>query len=380
MLRLRAISLRALIACALPALILVSLAPEAGAHSAGNAPSSNYVAKIIGVTSGGVALPVGEPSFGLRSIEAGSRLELRWREGPELSVPDYDANPYLRVGSAGVFENQQSAAVYLNRDRNGATDVPDNLNPTGPPQWKRISTEPVARWHDHRGHRMGGDPPQVRTAPGKPHLVQRETVPIFSGASPSGKLTADTVRYDATVEVRWEPGPSKMPWLLGAGVLALGLALSSGLVGRTALGRTRLRPLVILSVLSLGAADAIHLFGISFGIRGTVAEGLTRTLGIGFGSFAAWIAAILGLILYLRKRTDGLYLVTFGAGLMTLVGGLADVSALSSSSVPFAFPSIVARIVITLTIGLGIGLVVAGVLLTRPIPEDPSISHNSVER
>lgn len=62
------------------------------------------------------------------------------------------------------------------------------------------------------------------------------------------------------------------------------------------------------------------------------------------------------------------------------MGGLADVSALSSSSVPFAFPSIVARIVITLTIGLGIGLVVAGVLLTRPIPEDPSISHNSVER
>lgn len=372
MLRRFSASLRALWIGSVVVFLVVGSAPQANAHSAGNAPSSNYVARIAEITrEDGVALRPGEISFDLRSIEATSRLELTWRGGPELSIPDYDGNPYLRVGREGVFENEQSRAVYLNRDRNGATNVPENLNPSGPPVWKRLSSKPVARWHDHRGHRMGGDPPQVRTAPDKAHLVQRETVTILSGASPDGRTTADTVAYEATVEVRWVPGPSKLPWIAGSAVLAIGVAAMSAVVGRSDRGRTRLRPVVLVCVVALVIADVVHLIGISLGIRGTFSQGLTRMIGIGFPSFAAWIASAIGMILFLRKRADGLYLVTFGAGLMAMVGGFADLSALSSTSVPFAFPTTVARIVITLTIGFGVGLVFGGVLLTRPLP-DPS--------
>jgi hypothetical protein len=348
--------------CALTIVFAVSASP-ADAHSAGNTPSSNYVSKVISIR----AADGGESPFTLQSIEAGSRLELRWRNGPEVFVPDYDGNPYLRVGPDGVFENQESTAVYLNRDRNGATDVPEGLNPTGKPRWKKVSSEPVARWHDHRGHRMGGDPPQVRKSPGKPHLVQRETLEILQGADADGRAQSTTRTFTATVEVRWKPGPSSLPWLALAGVLASAIITLSLIGGRTSEGRRLLRGPLVVATLGLVVVDAIHLLGIAFGVRGTVSAGLARAANIGFGSFAAWIAATVGVVLFLRRRDDGLYLVTFAAGLMALVGGFSDLASLGQTSVPFAFSALVARIVVALTIGLGVGLLVGGVLLTRPL-------------
>jgi hypothetical protein len=349
--------------CALTFVLALRGAAPAEAHSASNTPSSNYVTKVISIR----AADGGEVPFALHSIEAGSRLELRWKTGPEVFVPDYDCNPYLRVGADGVFENQESTAVYLNRDRNGSTDVPEGLNPTGKPRWKKLSSESVVRWHDHRGHRMGGDPPQVRNAQGKPHLVQKETLEIQQGADTDGRART----FTATVEVRWKPGPSSWPWLAIAGLIAIGLTAWSLVGGRTAEGRSRLRGPLTIAVVALVSIDAIHLMGIAFGVRGTTGEGLARAANIGFGSFAAWIAAIVGLALFLRRRDDGLYLVTFAAGLMALVGGFSDLSSLGQTSVPFAFSALVARIVITLTIGLGVGLLIAGVLLTRPLTEKP---------
>jgi hypothetical protein len=348
--------------CALTIAFVVGASP-ADAHSAGNTPSSNYVSKVISIR----AADGGEVPFTLQSIEAGSRLELRWRNGSEVFVPDYDGNPYLRVGPEGVFENQESTAVYLNRDRNGATDVPEGLNPTGKPRWKKLSSEPVVRWHDHRGHRMGGDPPQVRKSPGKPHLVQRETLEILQGADTDGRAQSTTRTFRATVEVRWKPGPSSLPWLALAGVLAIGIITATVIGGRTSEGRRLLRGPLAFTALGLVVVDVVHLLGIAFGVRGTMSAGLARAANIGFGSFAAWIAAIVGVVLFLRRRDDGLYLVTFAAGLMALVGGFSDLSSLGQTSVPFAFSAFVARLVIALTIGLGVGLLVAGVLLTRPL-------------
>ena len=100
---------------------VVALPARVEAHSASNTPSSNYVTSVVSVKADpGSAKPSG---FTLRSIEAGSRLELRWLSGDEIQVPDYDGHPYLRIGSAGTFENTQSNSTYLNRDRNGATQI-----------------------------------------------------------------------------------------------------------------------------------------------------------------------------------------------------------------------------------------------------------------
>ena len=53
---------------------------------------------------------------------------------------------------------------------------------------------------------------------------------------------------------------------------------------------------------------------------------------------------------------------------MFVVGGLADFSVLSRTSIPFAFSVGIARWCIAVTLGLGLGLATAGVLLTRPTP------------
>ena len=77
-----------------------------------------------------------------------------------------------------------------------------------------------------------------------------------------------------------------------------------------------------------------------------------------------------------RGRDDALYLLTFAGGIITLVGGMADLTVLSRTSVVFAYSITLARTVVALTLGLGIGLVVASVLLTRPLQKrrPPSVN------
>ena len=93
-------------------------------------------------------------------------------------------------------------------------------------------------------------------------------------------------------------------------------------------------------------------------------------LSVGFVSLAAWVITITGIALALRNRLDAPYLLTFGAALMAVVGGLADVGVLSKSTLPVAFgdegPALI-RLLIAITIGLGMGIAIAGVLLTTPI-------------
>ncbi len=338
------------------ALALISLGFQgnsAQAHSAANSPASNYRTKLLFVTPASDA-------YQAKVIETGNRFELRWKSGPELTVPDYDDHPYLRIGPKGVEENQQSNAKYLNSSRLGSTP-PDGLNPEGPPQWKRISTEPVARWHDHRIHRMTAELPEpVAKEPNKTHVIDTAPVVFFAGSN----------IVTVTTEMRWIPGPSAFPyWVLAAmaGLVTLAVALWA----RNNLGRRRVAVKTVCAFcLVLLIADVVHLVGISFGVAGPLGQALGRMLSVGFVSLAAWVITITGIALALRNRLDAPYLLTFGAALMAVVGGLADVGALSKSTLPVAFgdegPALI-RLLIAITIGLGMGIAIAGVLLTTPI-------------
>ena len=253
-------------------------------------------------------------TFTVRVIEADSRLELRWRSGADVLVPDYDGHSYLRVGPKGVKENQQSNAVYLNRSRLGSATIPDGLKPDGPPVWKRISTDPVARWHDHRIHWMSSSlPPQVAGKTGRRQLIQDWEVPVIQGST----------GFTVTGTLFWVPGA----------IPALAV-----------------------------------LVGIAFGIRGSTGAGFGRLFSVGYVSIAAWLLAADAVVLRLRRHDDARYLLTFAAGLMFVVGGLAEFTVLSGTRVPFAFSVGLARWCIAVTLGLGFGLAVAGVLLTRPAP------------
>ena len=322
-------------------------AGPASAHSASNTPASNYVSRVLTVT------PAAAP-FRAKVIEAGNRLEIRWRSGPELTIADYDGFPYLRVGPDGVFENRQSAATYINADRQSKTRIPD-IKPDGPPEWRKLSSEPQVRFHYHPIHYMGSlPPPQVQRARGEVHKVQDWTLDVVEGAK----------TFTIAGDLRWVPGPSPVVPLVGA--LLVGACLATTVIlfaRRRDLGRAL--PTLAIGLVTLVIVDSVHLFGIAFSVHG--GSGFTRAFTIGWISIGAWVLALASGLAFLRKRFDALYVSVFAAGIITLVGGLSDIAVLSSSAVPFAFPIWLARASIALTLGLGIGVVVAGVFLTGAI-------------
>ncbi len=337
--------MRAAAVVALSVIVPTVFSARAEAHAATNTPASNYVSRVLAVT------PAAE-GFSVKVVEAGNRLEVRWRSGPEIVIDDYDDHPYLRIGPTGAFENRQSNAVYLNADRRGATTIPSGLRPDGPPDWRKRSGTPVVRFHDHRVHWMGTTPPpQVEAAREREHLIQTWEVPITRG----------TTTFVVSGDLRWVPGPSPILPLAAAGALGL---LSVGAVAMSARRGHFLRALVIFSAMlgALVAVDSVHLFGIAFGVKG--GSGFGRVVSIGWVSLAAWVIALLTIVALARRRLDALYVGVFAAGIVTLVGGLSDIGVLSSSSLPFAFPNGVARASIALTLGVGVATVVAGVLLT----------------
>ena len=338
------------------ALAVVSVglgAGSASAHSAANSPSSDYVSALRSVVPA-------TSRFSVRVVEAGSRLELTWRSGGSIIVEGYDAEPYLRLTSAGVEENLRSTATYANRTRAGSQLIPDDADPAAPPKWSRISTQPVARFHDHRIHWMGATrPPVVAQSPGRIHHIQDWTVVVRDGEQGG----ASTWKVNGTLD--WIPGPSPSVPLAGAAALAAGLVAAALWAGRAPIRRRAMRVPVMIVASVLVAVDAVHLAGIAGGVLGGSVVG--RFLSVGWASVAAWIMVVVAVVLLVRGRDDALYLLTFAGGTITLVGGMADLTVLSRSSVVFAYSITLARTVVALTLGLGVGLVVASVLLTRPL-------------
>ena len=350
----------------------------ASAHTAANSPASNYVSRITAI----VPAP---KTFTAHVIEAGSRIELRWLSGPNIVVLDYDANPYLRIGPSGVEENLESNAVYLNRNRLGSSPLPEGLHPDGPPKWHRVSSTPTARWHDHRIHWMLASlPPTVKGRTGSAHLVQKWDIALTQGTSSQG-----TTSYAISGDLRWVPGPSPFPLLLlalalASCIVAFALFRRRSTTGRSTTGRSTTgrsateRPttnhhalgsaVVGGLLIALLVVDAVHLFGIAFGIHSGAGAAFGRVASVGFVSIIMWVVAVVAVMLLWRGRADALYLVTLCAAVITFVGGLSDLTVLSRTSVPFAWGVGVARLCVAATLGLGVGVAVAGVLLTRPAP------------
>jgi hypothetical protein len=330
------------------ALVVIS-GPDARAHSAEGSPSSNFRTEIVGIRP--------EPTaFRFRVIEAGSRLEVRHLTGEPLVVLGYDGEPYLRVGPDGVDNNLQSPSTYINRTRDRLEAVPDGVDPANPPRWERVSDEPVARWHDHRAHWMGSQRPDtVAAAPDRIQRIQDWETVVVQG----------DVRYTVSGTLDWVPGPSGRP-KLAVGAIVGAVPIVAALFARNE-RRRRVSAVALVGVMLAGliAIDVVHLVGIVTGVEGSGLLG--RVVSVGYASIAAWVLGAVAIVLLLRRRIDALYLVTFSAGLIALVGGLADIGSLSASSIPFAFDPEVARWTIAVSLCGGIGVAIAAVLLTRPV-------------
>lgn len=310
-------------------------ATPASAHTISGPKPMNYRSHVVSITP-----PV--PGLSARAVDLGNKFELTNRSSTEVTVLGYESEPYLRIGPNGVFENLHSQATYINRTRQGGTvPVGVDTSPTATPDWKKISDGHSWRWHDHRIHWMGGQPPpQVTAAPDKFQELSRQNV----------VLDRNGERVAISVELDWVPGPSGLPWAAPLAVL-----FAVGVIGAVSPKRWRLLA-VLIGVLVV--SDMAHSIGFEIPRPG---GNLTKTAQFFTGSFvsiAVWIAAIPTMIALTRRRIEALYGVVFVALLVALIGGATDLSALWKSQLPDVGPPWLTRVEVVIALGLGGGIVV----------------------
>lgn len=337
--------------------LVLLIASPALAHALNGASPSNYQTRILEVEPK-------RPGIDVEVVEAGNRLLLTNTSQDEVVVLGYRQEPYLRVGPDGVFENLRSEATYRNRSRFPTAEVPAiaSSDPKTPPEWKKVSDARQVRFHDHRVHYMGLQPPgPVRADPGKEHVI----IPAWEVPLRVGQ---DQVLIKG--DLRWIPGPSKLPWLALAAVAALALA---GLVLGPLSRQPRLAQTAIVAALgALVVLDAARLAGLA----GNVGSSFTRAAGQNLPAVAAWIAAVAGAVLLLRGDTRAGPALAAGAGALFVVGAIGDLNVLDRSQLATDAPIWLARLSVATGLGLGLGLlVVAFAPLLTPAGRPPAAAE-----
>ena len=323
------------------ALLLVGAAPAA-AHAVGiGATPSNYRTVLLSVSP-----PV--PGLSVRVLEAGNKLQLTNHSGQQVVVLGYDGEPYLRVGPAGVEENQRAPSTYMNRSALplARQAVPAQADPSAPPRWRRIALQPVAVWHDHRAHwSQPSPPPGVRAAPGRAQVV----VPAWQVPLRVGSRTVLV-----SGEIVWVPGPSPWPWLgLAALLCAAGL-----LAGRSVWARPALAAVTAGAV----AADVVHATASWLGSAAPVAT----KLGANVTTASGWVLAAVAVERLLRGRGEAGRLLLLLAGIFLVVGGAApDLSTRSRSQLSSGLGPAWTRAAVAVTLGLGTAMVLGVLLRSR---------------
>ncbi|MFJ8742722.1 iron uptake transporter deferrochelatase/peroxidase subunit [Embleya sp. NPDC127516] len=342
--------------------VLVCLAPAGSAFAqelSGQGPSNFHTV----MTSPSEL----DPGLTVKVIENGARMEVR-NTGPEdVVVLGYMSEPFLRIGRGGVFENRQSPAVQLSSERWGSVDEKSNLQPTGAPQWHRISAEPVARWYDQRVHWIVQQrlPPRVMADPDRAQRISTWTVPMRIGER----------ELAATGELRWLPGPSPWPGILGS----IGLAVLVFAV--VWLPPVRRRALLGYGVLAgvVAAASVLHL--------ALVAAARAGGFGAWAGAFFAGnllqllsgAVAFAGAALLVRGRVGGAWLAAPALGVLALRVAGYDLPVLWRSSSPFVGGLALDRALTVLVLGAGLGAALALVVVVRRGPNPVAATAGAAE-
>jgi hypothetical protein len=318
---------------------VVLIAPPAGAHSLGGVEPSNYQTRVLAVRP-----PV--PGLSVEVVDAGTRLRLVNTGPTDVVVLGYQAEPWLRVGPRGVFENSRSPTVAMAGPRRADSPAPAAADPAAPASWRQVDPGRSVAWHDHRAHWEADEPPaQVRQAPGSAQVViPNWTVKLRTG----GRLV------DVVGEVRWVPGPSPLPWLAGAALLAMAVV---------AAGRTRRWSEALVAALALVVGfDLVQVAGAVAAAPAPLASVLPSMAA----SAAGWVLAALAIRQLLRRRVEsGLFQLLLAAGLLTVVGGLGDLGFLLRSQLATGLPDWMVRVAVAAKIGLGVGALAAAGLRLR---------------
>jgi hypothetical protein len=332
---------RACLALALGVGTVLVAADPAGAHGVAGIQPSNFATEVLTIVPAVRGLSV-------HSVDLGNKLQVDNHTSRDVIVLGYDNEPYLRVGPGGVYQNDRSPAVYLNRTRTGNVSVPRSADSNAAPQWHKIGDGTTVRWHDHRAHWLAStNPPEVQRDPGGRHLVQRWTV----------TLVRDGTRIAVHGEVVWIPGPSPWGWVALAGAFAAGLV---------ALGLTRFdRAVVATALTAMLVGETAHVLG---SWEGTTVGGVTKLAASAYALGGMAVGA-LALVWVLRRGVRAAAPLLLLTGLfLALAGGLADVTVLYRSQLPTTLPGAWARLEVAAVIGLGAGVAILGALRLRATP------------
>jgi len=315
--------------------VSVVTAVPASAHGAGadEAPASNYRSEVIRGT--------GVDGVSVRTIDAGERVEVVNTSGNVVVVEGYDGEPYLRIGPDGVEQNLNSPATYLNESADGSAVAPPNLD-EGPPRWQRVSGESSARWHDHRAHWMGGDPPLVTDRPGERHLLAEWVVPLQVGER--------RVEIEGTTE--WVPAPSPWPWF---GVIAA----VAGLIVVLMLRRRVLGALCVAALAMMPAFIALTVG--AWQANAEAAIGKLPVLALPFLTLSLLGGA---LVVARSKPSDSLVLAGGVGAAAAALTGFTSIDWLTRSQLPTALQVTTARLAVSAIVGAGVGLAIGAGWLT----------------
>ncbi|WP_323373389.1 hypothetical protein, partial [Plantactinospora alkalitolerans] len=331
----------------------LSIAAPADAHAADAPDGSNYRSAASGVTPA-------VPGLAVRVVEGGARLELVNRTGRTIEVLGYAGEPYLEVRPDGVWENTASPATYLNRTLDGDTQLPAAADPSRPPSWRRVSTDPVVRWHDQRSRWLESAPPPVVAArPDRQHRVRDWVVPLRDSTT--------TMELRGTLD--WLPPPDPLPWwslsLLGAlAVGALGLLPRASRPGR--------RATVALAALAGTGGVAAICFALARGADAGVGGMLLGLVTAQLWPTLTGTAALAAGAYALTRRPAADFALALAGTCLALFTGVTNAAVFLRSVVPVPWPAEWARIVIAVVIATGGGLAVAGALRLRAAGRSPA--------
>ena len=200
------------------------------------------------------------------------------------------------------------------------------------------------------------DPRVLRAASaGPPPAGDREawTVPLRAG----------DVRVLVLGEQLWPPPPAPGWWAVA--LAALLIPAAAGLLGAA---RPWGRRILAASMAVVLAAHLVHVLGSAL-VPEDRPYPLMLLSAAGY-ALLGWPLGALGVWLTLRGRPGGPLLCCVAGGLFALVIAPVDAFTLVDAVVPFAWGADLDRLVVALTLGGGLGVVVAGMAALRrgPVP------------
>jgi predicted lipoprotein with Yx(FWY)xxD motif len=341
---------RALAICCIAAGALLGSALPASAHTLGpGVAAMNYRTRLLSVSPqvSGVRFQVVDDGLHVIATNSGAT---------PLVIDGYAGEPYLRVDRSGSWENLRSPATYLDQSFTPGA-VPTIADAKAAPVWHRLGTVDWVRWHDHRLHWMGPQPPvQVQAHPGAFNLISVWQL--------NAKYGAREIRVTGTLA--WVPGSSPVGWIL---VLALSLALAVVVGWKWRHGPG---PRIVLGGLIL--TDLARSVGLVEGRGGSLRDRLQALPWRGVPELLLALIVVGAITLGGRRRILAAYVCVFAGLAVLLLDGAVSLSALWRSQVIAWHPWWLERALIAGTVGGALGAAAVGALLLarRPTPTSPT--------